>query len=100
MSYVLKIEWLGGSSGPVEPSEHEGRYVSRYDPDAHHGLGQVWTTRAPSNAIQFRTQQEAVEFYRQASSEKPIREDGRPNRPLTAFTVSVSDWQKEVFGRV
>jgi hypothetical protein len=87
VSYVIKIEWLGGMDG--EPSEHAGRYVSRFDSDAHGGLGQVWTTANPEDALQFATGVAAAEFYRQASTVKPIREDGKPNRPLTAFTVSI-----------
>jgi hypothetical protein len=93
MSYVIKIEWLGGSAGPHNSSEHEGRYVSRYDPDAHDGLGQVWTTSNPRKAIQFSDVARAAEFYRQTSTIKPLREDGRPNRPLTAFTVDIFNWE-------
>jgi hypothetical protein len=94
MAYVIKIEWLGGSDGPHEHSRHTGRYVRRYDPDAHNGLGEVWTAAEPVDALQFATGVAAAEFYRQASKVKPVRGDGRPNRPLTAFTVSVYDWEK------
>jgi hypothetical protein len=91
MSYVIQIEWLGGSEGPSEPTESDGRYVSRFDPDAHDGRGHVWTVADPQDAMQFADQKEALVYYRQASMVKPTREDGRPNRPLTAFSVSVFD---------
>lgn len=103
MGYVIQIEWLGGYKGELlwthtlsteEPTEHAGRFVSRYDPDAHGGLGQVWTTADPRMAIQFISHGEAVAFYRQASTVEPVRDDGKPNRPLTAFTVSIFDWEK------
>ena len=93
MSYVIKIEWLGWQEVKQE-SQHEGRYVSRYNPDAHDGLGQVWTVADPRDAKQFATPQEAYLFLKQTSSVKPKREDGRPNRPITAFTVTVFDWEK------
>jgi hypothetical protein len=95
MSYVIKIEWLGGSEGPLEPSEHAGRYVSRYDVNAHDGRGQVWTTDDPSKAVRFTTQLHATRFYQRISVVKPTRPDGMPNRPLTAFTVSVFDPERE-----
>lgn len=93
MSYVIKIEWLGDMDRK-EPSEHEGRYVSRYDINAHDGRGQVWTTDNPREAIHFMTPVRAMRFYQRVSTVKPTREDGKPNRPLTAFTVSVFDWEK------
>jgi hypothetical protein len=93
MSYVIQIEWLGGSTGPSEPSEHAGRYVSRYDVNAHEGRGQVWTHANPAKAVQFASPSKAVEFYRRVSTVKPKRPDGQPNRPLTAFTVSISKWE-------
>jgi hypothetical protein len=90
MAYVIKIE-----ADTQEPdSEHAGRFVSRYDPDAHDGLGHVWTVAEPRKARQFATNAAAVEFWRQPSTIKPLREDGKPNRPLTAFTVSIFDWEK------
>lgn len=94
MSYVIQIVYLGGSQGPQEPSQHDGQYVYRFDPDAHGGRGQVWTTPEPSNAAQFDSQEHAVMFYRQVSAAKPKRPDGKPNRPLTAFTVTIFDWEK------
>jgi hypothetical protein len=88
MAYVIKIEWLGGIEGAA-PSEHEGRYVSKYDPNAHGGQGQVWTCAEPGDALQFPDHASAAEFYRQVSTVRPVRKDGRPNRPLTAFTVTI-----------
>jgi len=92
MAYVIQIEWLGDLE-VSKPSEHAGRYVSRYDPDAHGGMGQVWTVSDPKEAIQFASHAEIIEFYKQASRVKPVRDDGKPNRPLTAFTVSIYDWK-------
>jgi hypothetical protein len=92
MAFVIQIEWLGGNDG--QPSEHSGRYVSRFDADARDGLGQVWTTANPRVALNFNSGAEAAEFWRQTSTVKPVREDGKPNRPLTAFTVSIYDWEK------
>ena len=87
MTYVIKLEWLGGLD--ELPSEHAGRYVLRYDPDAHAGLGQVWSTAELGEAIHFPVYADAMRFYLQVSTVKPLRDDGKPNRPLTAFTVGI-----------
>lgn len=85
--FVIQIAEFNGS-------EHDGRYVCGYDPDAHQGLGQVWSTPFPQNAIKFASVVDAAQFLRQTSKVKPIRDDGKPNKPLTAFTVSIFDWTK------
>ena len=44
------------------------------------------TTSDIRRACVFTTPEAAFEFYRQA---RGIRADGKPNRPLTAFTIEV-----------
>ena len=94
MSYVIQIEWLGGAEGRLERSEHEGRYVSRYDVNAHDGRGQVWSHADPAKAVQFTSPANAMRFYQRTSTVRPKRPDGLPNRPLTAFSVSIVEWVK------
>ena len=85
MSYVIQI---------LDDGFNYGRYVKRYDPDYMGGRGRVWSSAEPKDAIQFGSFLEATEFWRQPSKVKPLREDGKPNRPLTAFTVTIVDWEK------
>lgn len=88
MSVVIKIEWLGGHE--VIPSTIEGSYVQSFDVDANDGRGDLVVTFDKKNAKQFDNGGEAVEFWRQQSTVHPIREtDGKPNRPLTAYTISI-----------
>jgi hypothetical protein len=88
MSFVIKIEWLGGHVSA--PSRFEGSYVSAFDPEAHDGRGSMSATFDKSEAKKFDNAADAMEFYRQQSKTHPIREtDGKPNRPLTAYTVSI-----------
>jgi hypothetical protein len=68
---------------------NDGKYVRTYDPDYGDGLGRVWGTDDPSDAILFESVGKALEFWRQPSTVKPLREDGNPNRPLTAFTIEM-----------
>lgn len=83
MPYAIECWGMGdGSSGPV------GQYLERYDLDAHEGLGQAWWTTDADKAMKFATPALAMEAWRSTSSVKPVREDGRPNRPLTAYSIT------------
>jgi hypothetical protein len=66
-----------------------GWFVKAYDPDAHDGRGEVWWTPDPLDAMLFENGALAFDCYRQTSTVRPWRPDGRPNRPLTACTISV-----------
>lgn len=83
MSVVIRIVTpvVGG------PSNLDGTYVKRYDPNARGGRGAVEGTHDPRKAMQFEDGGKAFAFWRQTSTVLPKRPDGRPNRPLTAFTV-------------
>ena len=45
-------------------------------------------TKAPNKAKRFADIAEALEFYRTQSARRPLRDDGRPNRPLAAFIAT------------
>jgi hypothetical protein len=64
-------------------------YVRDFDPDGNHGRGTLKTTVRAAEAKQFASIAEAHDFWRQQSSTHPLRDDGKPNRPLTAYTVSI-----------
>jgi hypothetical protein len=66
-----------------------GQYLKTGDVDAHGGRGTAEWTDVPADAIHFATPGAAMEFWRRPSTVSPIRGDGRPNRPLTVFTVEV-----------
>lgn len=90
MSVVIRIAWLGGNV--AQPSVHAGQYVKTFDADAYDGRGYLVTTREKREALRFDSMTAAMKFYRQQSTVQPLRRsDGRPNRPLTAFTVTVEN---------
>lgn len=82
---VVQLEGvqLHGGSPPA------GSWVKDYDPDAHEGRGLATWTMDRSEAQRFASQKDAMDFYLQTSKILPERRDGRPNRPLTAYTVSI-----------
>jgi hypothetical protein len=64
-------------------------YVQDCDVDAFGGQGHVTFTRVPSLAKQFMNAAEAMTYWQRQSTVLPLRPDGMPNRPLTAYTVEV-----------
>jgi hypothetical protein len=93
MTHVIRI--IGLNDG--QPTPYDGKYLSKYDPDepGHDPDGNpMWATvevvEDKAKALHFRSAGDAMDLYRRIC--KPPREfraDGRPNRPLTAFTVDI-----------
>jgi hypothetical protein len=93
MSVIIRLLCLvDGTSTP-----YDGQYLVSYDPERT-GLrigGQrlqctIETTTDPAKAKQYPDHGAAMEDWRRQSVRRPFRPwDGKPNRPLTAFTVEV-----------
>jgi hypothetical protein len=63
-------------------------YLRDFDPDYADGRGHVSVTRDIAFARRFDSMIEAMEEWKRPSNVHPIREtDGKPNRPLSAYTV-------------
>jgi hypothetical protein len=90
--YRLKL--LETASGV--PHSCCGKYVKTYDvafvhPHGYDG-GKLVMTSNPDEALAFDSQREAFELWRStAPAPYDKRPDGKPNRPLTAFTVEVEE---------
>lgn len=68
--------------------EH-GEYLQWADPDANKGMGDDRWTRDIEKAKQFATFADATACWQAQSTVKPIRPDGKPNRPMTAWSVTI-----------
>lgn len=68
--------------------EAERRWLRAIDVDAYGGRGLVTWTTDRSKAMRFADLGEAFECWRRQSTVVPLRDDGKPNRPLTAFTIT------------
>jgi hypothetical protein len=64
-------------------------WVKSMDFEAFAGRGHLVTTDHPSRAKVFPTFTEAAAYYRTRSVHHPDRTDGKPNRPLTAYTIVI-----------
>jgi hypothetical protein len=66
-----------------------GEYLKEYDPTAFDGYGDIVFTDLKKDAIIFDSFTEANVFINQMPNNRPLREDGRPNRPISAFTLEL-----------
>jgi hypothetical protein len=81
MKYGLRFQ---GAASVKRSVPDVGAWVMSYDPD-----GSVEWTNDPDHALRFDNRTDAFELWRKPSKVNPIRADGKPNRPLTAFTFSI-----------
>lgn len=89
MSTVIRIVDLQGVHVGGQPVPRD-TYVIRCDFDAAEGLGIVDVTTDIKLARKFAGTIEAMRYYNTVSKKHPVRPDGEPNRPLTAYTVELS----------
>lgn len=66
-----------------------GKYLEWSDPDARGGWGDSRWTDDPAKAKTFGSFMEASACWRERSSKRPVRPDGKPNRPLTAYSITI-----------
>lgn len=85
MSYALRVVSVAGIP---EIDQFNGKYIAGYK-DTACGRGAITWSNIFADALRFATPREALMYWRQISRTVPIRPDGRPNRPLTAFTVEL-----------
>ena len=81
---IIRLEGLNPYGWPVPTG-----YIKSFDVEAKDGHGHVVTTEKRDEALTFPSAREALIFLWQEPKCRPIRPDGKPNRPLTAFTVEI-----------
>src|SRR5215468_8311401 len=64
-------------------------YVSAFDPEFADGRGGITFSSHRSKALRWRDFLEACDAWRTQSKKKPVREDGKPNRPMTAYSIQI-----------
>lgn len=90
--YVLKLLFLVSGA----PTPADGRFLKAYDPTFLKApmpdgrqvavLETVWDV---GDAMKFRSFEDAHETWMKVSPNYPVRPDGKPNRPLTAYTCEI-----------
>lgn len=84
-SFVMIAE--GFANGQHCP--HAGQYLETFDHEACGGIGYATFTTNLNAAMRFKDLAAAMAFWRKIPRNKRVREDGKPNRPLTALTVTI-----------
>jgi hypothetical protein len=83
---VIKSEGLADGR-----DKFNGQYLVSYDPEALGGMGSfVWSPNV-EDAKRFRDAAEAWVLWKTVPKSRKLRPDGKPNRPLTAFTIAIED---------
>lgn len=80
---------IGGSVGRATPDVPH--WVRSCDVDADGGRGRLEITSDPALALRFPDFVAAWDYWRRQSTVEPLRFDGKPNRPLTALSISIED---------
>lgn len=62
-------------------------FLQAFDVDAHDGQGSAAVVEDPMAAMKFDTQSDVLAAWQRESTVKPVRDDGRPNKPLSAYTI-------------
>lgn len=65
----------------------EPLFIESYDVNAMDGVGAATLTEHEADALRFDNFQAAFDAWKTQSTLQPLRDDGQPNRPLTAYTV-------------
>lgn len=84
---IRLIRLADGRTSPLD-----GQYVVSCDVNdtkGNLGFGNVTATTDPTKAKQFETTIDAWDYWSRTSTTTPRRPDGKPNRPLTAFTIEL-----------
>jgi hypothetical protein len=68
-----------------------GQYLMSFDFEAHDGQGDGVFTPNIEEAMTFTSMQEVINFVKTQPQCKPLRDDGLPNRPMTAVSISIAN---------
>jgi hypothetical protein len=91
MTCAIKI-WGAQMFGATMTTPETGKFLKEFDVGAHDGRVDrcpIPTTDKIEEALHFENAGEALIFWSTESRVKPRRPDGKPNRPLTAFSVEI-----------
>lgn len=89
-AYGIRLVALQGIHFPGSGQPQPGDWLQEWDVEFAGGRGMAVWTDDVRKAHRFLSHEDALKAYRQQSRIAPTRPwDGRPNRPLTAYTVSV-----------
>ena len=87
MKFIQPVGTITEESSMARAQVSKGSYLVAYDPDAYDGRGTATFTFDVGEAKQFHDAGGVLAEWRRISTLRPKRADGKPNRPLTVWTV-------------
>lgn len=92
MSVLIRCLGLAGYTLGDQPQPAlVGQFLAEYDPEKHDGMGEAAWTPDREHALRFDDAVEAWALWTTVPTSRPVRPDGQPNKPLTAFTIEIVD---------
>lgn len=82
MPWRMKIHGVAGGESYSRPV-----YLEAYDVDAHGGRGFSALTADPGKALTWPDISDVLKAWKTQSTVLPLRPDGKPNRPLSVYTI-------------
>jgi hypothetical protein len=89
--YGIRYAALAGYPIHSQGEPPVGAWLESFDPAAYDGRGLVRWTVDPAKAARFPSKEMAFRTWYASPACRPIRPDGKPNRPLTAYTVTIEE---------
>lgn len=89
MKYAIQIQGMPNG----RPTPIDGQYVKEFDFEYNNGQGSGVFTPNREDAMHFDDMEAAIGFWQTQPKCRPIRWDGKPNRPLTATNVSIEPFE-------
>lgn len=71
------------------PTPDKGKWLAAFDPEAMDGRGLAAWTSDRKRAYRFHDPETAWRVWHAIPANRTTRPDGKPNRPLTAYSVMV-----------
>ena len=87
MEGYCAVACLGLADGR-DAGDITGAWLVRYDPAGNNGNGDAAWSHDPADAARF-TDREWAELYAAAPANRPLRPDGKPNRPITMLNLLI-----------
>jgi len=82
----------------ASPTPYDGQFLQEYDPnrdgispDGKRMLAHLVCTPEPREAMRFANPGIAWQQWLLVDERNPVRPDGKPNRPLSAFSISIEE---------
>jgi hypothetical protein len=72
------------------PTDADGSYIADYDAESD----KLTVNPNIEYAKKFADLTEAMELWKTTSPTQPVRDDGKPNRPLTVYNIEVTEYQE------